>query len=91
MAQPHDGTWTPLLTSGPPISGKPYARHPSGGDSATPEALQGPGEESLGRALPSSTPVDYFPSNFYQLSNQEGKSSGDLTFSSSPAGRQNFK
>lgn len=91
MARPHDGTWTPLLGSGPPISGKPFARHRSGGDSATPEAPQGLGEESLGRALLLSTPVDYFPSNFYQLSNQEGKSSGDLTFSSSPAGRQNFE
>lgn len=91
MARPHDGTWTPLPGSGPPISGKPFARHCSGGDSATPEAPQGLGEESLGRALLSSTPGDYFPSNFYQLSNQEGKSSGDLTFSSSPAGRQNFE
>lgn len=91
MARPHDGTWTPLPVPGPPISGKPFARHRTGGDSATPEALQGLGENLLGRALLSSTPVDYFPSYFYQLSNQEGKSSGNLTFSSSPAGRQNFE
>lgn len=43
------------------------------------------------RTFLSSTQVCYFPLNSHQLSNQKHKSPGDLTFSSSPAGRQNFK
>lgn len=42
-------------------------------------------------AFLASTQVWFFPLNPHQLSKQEHECPGDLTFSSSLAGRQNFK
>jgi len=49
------------------------------------------GGRAAGRDSLSSAQVCYFPLNSHQLSNQEHESPGDLTFSSSPVGKQNFK